>query len=107
MDGNYGNTYDVRMPAADSLIWLDYPRRLCVWRVLVRQLTQYGQTRPDMAPGCPERIDMAFLRFVWNFPGRGRARIVDGIAKFGGDLRVIRFANDREAEAFLASAGAA
>jgi hypothetical protein len=32
---------------------------------------------------------------------------VEGIERFGGHLRVTRFAHDREAAAFLATAGAA
>ena len=26
MDGNFAETFDLRMPCADTLIWLDYPR---------------------------------------------------------------------------------
>src|SRR5271168_5460584 len=30
MEGNYINTFDIRMPRADSLVWLDYPRGICM-----------------------------------------------------------------------------
>jgi len=36
MDGNYHNTYDIRMQRADTLLWLDYPRATCLRRVLLR-----------------------------------------------------------------------
>jgi adenylate kinase family enzyme len=55
MDGNYHNTYDIRMPRADSLIWLDYPRVTCMGRVLLRVLKDYGRNRPDLPPGARRR----------------------------------------------------
>ena len=36
----------------------------------MRIAMSYGQVRPDMAPGCPEKIDWEFLKYVWNFPNR-------------------------------------
>jgi hypothetical protein len=56
-----------------------------------------------LAEGCPDRFDIAFLRYVWNFPVKHRPRIVAGIAQFGGHLRVIRLSSDRDAEIFVAA----
>ena len=106
MDGNYFNTYDVRMSRADTLIWLDYPRTTCMRRVLLRTLTGYGRTRPDLPDRCPERFDFPFLRFVWDFPKKHRPRIVSAIERFGGHLRITRFGGDRDADRFLATLGA-
>jgi hypothetical protein len=74
--------------------------------VLLRVLTGYGRTRPDLPEGCPERFDFTFLRYIWEFPAKHRPRIVKGIAQYDGHLRVIRLGNDREAEELLASVGA-
>jgi adenylate kinase family enzyme len=103
MDGNYANTFDIRMPRADTLVWLDYPRDICMRRVLKRTIIGYGRTRSDLAEGCPDRFDIAFLRYVWSFPVKHRPRIVAGIAQFGGHLRVIRLSSDRDAEIFVAA----
>jgi|SoimicmetaTmtLMB_FD_contig_51_651646_length_1094_multi_2_in_0_out_0_2 adenylate kinase family enzyme len=106
MDGNFHNTYYLRMPRADSLFWLDYPRAKCMRRVLLRILKDYGRTRPDLPEGCPEQFDPEFIRFVWDFAAKHRPQIIDGIERFGGHLRVRRFGHDREADAFLATFGA-
>ena len=106
MDGNYINTFDIRMPRADSLVWLDHPRGICMSCVLTRTIMGHGRTRSDLAEGCPDRFDIAFLRYVWGFPVKQRPRIAAGIAQFGGHLRVIRLGCDRDAENFLATAGA-
>jgi adenylate kinase family enzyme len=107
MDGNYSNTYDIRMPRADTLVWLDYPRSICMRRVLLRTLTGYGRTRPDLPESCPERFDIPFLRYVWNFPDKHRPRIDSGIGRFGGHLRITRLCSDGEVSRFLATVGAA
>jgi len=107
MEGNYINTFDIRMPRADSLVWLDYPRTTCMRRVLMRTLKGYGRTRPDLAPECPERFDREFLSFVWNFQRTQNPRIVAGIDQFGGHLHVTRLGTDHEVEDFLARLKAA
>lgn len=64
MDGNYSGTFDLRLPNADTIIYVDMPTWLCVWRVLWRTARQYGQVRPGSAPGCSERFDLHFLHYV-------------------------------------------
>lgn len=74
IEGNYGSTLDLRLPRADTVVYLDFPISLCVWRLLRRILLHRGKTRPDMADGCPERFDFEFLRYVvfWNWGPRPR-----------------------------------
>jgi len=104
MDGNYSATFDLRMPRADTLIWLDYPRRRCLWRVVMRAMKDHGRTRPDLPDRCPEQFDLKFYRFVWDFPNRSRPRIVEGLKTIGSHLRVIQLTNDREVATFLREA---
>jgi adenylate kinase family enzyme len=89
------------MPRADSLVWLDYPRGICMRRVLMRTIAGYGRTRPDLPADCPDRFDLVFLRYVWDFPRKQRPRIIAGIEQFGGHLRVTRLGGDAEVEEFL------
>jgi adenylate kinase family enzyme len=103
MDGNFSDTFDLRMPRADSLVWLDYPRATCIRRILMRTIRDYGQSKPDLPDGCPEGLDVNVLHFAWNFPTQQRPQIVDGIERFGGHLRVTRIEGDRAAAEFLAT----
>ena len=68
IDGNYSDTFDLRLTVADTIVFLDVPRHICLSRVIVRSLRSFGRIRPDMAPGCRERLDGAFLRWVWTYP---------------------------------------
>src|SRR5262245_50894901 len=41
MDGNFAESFDLRMPRADTLVWLDYPRATCMRRILLRTISDY------------------------------------------------------------------
>jgi len=71
-------TFDLRMPRADTLVWLDYPRSACVRRILTRTIKDYGKQKPDLPEGCPEQFDKKLRRWVWNFPAKQRPQIVAG-----------------------------
>ena len=67
MDGNFNRTMPERIKRCDTIIYLDFSRFACLMGVLKRVITTYGKVRPDMGEGCPERIDLEFLKWVWNF----------------------------------------
>jgi len=74
IDGNYNRTMETRLRRADTVIWLDFPRIVALWGVLVRNRAWRGRTRPDMGDGCPEKIDAEFLRWIWGFNRNNRER---------------------------------
>lgn len=67
MDGNFDRTIPERLARCDMVIYLDFSRFACLMGVVKRVLTTYGKVRVDMGEGCPERFDMDFLKWVWNF----------------------------------------
>ena len=67
MDGNFNRTLPERIKHCDTIIYLDFSRLACLMGVLKRIVTTYGTVRPDMGEGCPERIDLEFLKWVWNY----------------------------------------
>lgn len=90
MDGTGSSSFDLRMPRACFVIWVRMPRWLCLWGVFSRSLRHLGRTRPDMAPGCPERLfDREFLSFIWNFERQTSPRILDGLSRFNPDCPVL------------------
>ena len=67
MDGNFSGTFDLRMPRADTVIFVNMPTRLCLWRVIQRTIRYYGKVRPGSAEGCAERFDAHFLHYVMQY----------------------------------------
>jgi adenylate kinase family enzyme len=105
MDGNYSANMDLRFERADTAIFLDIPRRVCLYRVLKRAITHRGKVRSDCAPGCPERFDWFFLKWVWSFPTQRRPAMLERLANAPEAVRVVHLHNDREIEAFLGKVG--
>lgn len=90
IDGNYKATIASRFAAADTLVYLDMPAWLTMSRIARRTLTSYGRVRPDSAPGCPERLDPAFLRFALTWNRRSRDKSLALVRTFQGRLVVLR-----------------
>jgi len=101
VDGNYDTTYDLLMPLADTIVWLDFARWICMYGVLTRIVCGYGRTRDGLPEGCPERFDAEFLKFVWNFHTLYRPRIVEGLEKFAGHARLHRLESRKDSERFM------
>ncbi|MGE0540531.1 MAG: DNA topology modulation protein [Dehalococcoidia bacterium] len=103
MDGNYGGTLDIRLRAADTVVFLDMPRTLCLWRIVSRRLRYTNQSRPDMAPGCEERLTWEFIRWVWTYPTRRRPSILTMLSAYAPGRRVIRLRSTRAVAGFVDS----
>ena len=99
IDGTYGGTLAPRLERADTAVYLDYPIRLCVARLLRRIWAWRGRTRPDMTEGCPERFDLGFLIYLlrWNSGPRIRT---EGRIK-GYEEKVIRLTSPEQTAVWL------
>ncbi|MEM1130356.1 MAG: hypothetical protein AAGH83_07510 [Pseudomonadota bacterium] len=73
-EGGLSRTYPERMARADTLVVLDFPVGLRLWRVTRRWWKYRGKVRPDMAPGCPEQLPPDFLWYIVRTRRSGRAR---------------------------------
>ncbi len=101
IDGNFNGSLDIRPPQADGVIFLDFATSVCVRRVSKRILTSYGKVREDMAEGCPERIDIPFIKWVWRFRKDIRPAVYDSRQQYynGNDLYV--FQNPKQVNDYL------
>lgn len=72
IDGNYSKLhYEKRMAQADKIIFLDFPRLVCLYRAIRRYLQNRGRTRASMAEGCPEKFDLEFILWILS---KGRSK---------------------------------
>ena len=104
-EGNYAKkTFDLRLPRADAVIWLDTPRARCVWRVATR--SALNKPRPDLPSGCVEKLDADFLKFLvftWNFDRDTRPGVERQRQEIGPAVPVIHLSGRSDIEAFLSS----
>lgn len=73
IDGNYGKLlFWERMEQADKIIMMRFSRLQSFLRVIRRYQTYKDKSsRPDMAKGCPEKLD---LNFIWRVVYGGRKK---------------------------------
>lgn len=102
IDGNYSRTMDVRLERCDTIIYLDFNRWECLLGMFQRVLGSYGKVRPDMAPGCPERFDFDFIKWIWNYNKNNRVRNYTWIGKTK-HAQAIVLKNRRDVLQFLES----
>ena len=101
MDGNYGGTMEMRLEKADTVVFLDRSRWVCLYRVFKRIWTYQGQSRPDMAAHCPERFNWPFIKYVYHFQDKKRPGILKRLEKYKDSIEVIRLQSNKEQEQFL------
>ena len=100
LDGNFNRTIEARLAACDTVIYLDYPRLVCIKNWLGRVLKNWGHHRPDMTEGCTEWIDPEFVKWIWNFNKNNRARYYE-LLKGAKDKKVVILKSRRQTEKFL------
>ncbi len=101
IDGNYSGTLEKRIEAADTVIFLDLPRAVCVWRILKRVARYRKTNRPDMAEGCDEKFDLKFLKWIWDYPQRSKPKVESLLEKFQDKIEIIRLRTSGEVENFI------
>ncbi|GEL68179.1 AAA family ATPase [Marinilactibacillus psychrotolerans] len=93
IDGNYGRTLRKRIEHADTIIWLDLPRLICVYRICKRYIK--GKITKSKAYGNPIQLEPDFLSFVWNFNRTNRPDILN-ILNENGHKEIIILKNQTE-----------
>lgn len=104
IDGNFASTLDLRLRRADTVVFLDLPRRICLWRVFKRWMKHRGRTRPDMAPGCTEKADLEFLKWIWSFRSSDRPKILQMMDRARAEAKQVHHLTSRaQVERFISS----
>ncbi|MEN8076607.1 DNA topology modulation protein [Clostridioides difficile] len=102
IDGNYLRTLDMRAEKADTIIFINMPTYLCLYRIIKRRLMYIGKSRPDMAEGCPEGIDFDFFKWVLTYNKKIRPNILTKLKSYK-DKKIIIFNNRKDIKDFIKS----
>lgn len=96
-DGNFAQlTFDLRLPRADLIIWIERPLWLSLWRAVARVFRKGEAHRP---------ADLwKVLRYIWNFDRVNRPKIEERRMAYGRGVPVVRLTSDAEVERFLEEA---
>ncbi len=103
IDGNFSRTMEWRLKYCDTVIYLDLPRRQCLFGALQRLIQNYGKTREDMGGNCPELFDkqkIEFLRDICSFNTKNKQKIQARLSA-AKHAQIIVLKSRREVDAFL------
>ena len=95
LDGDYSRTYEVRVRAADTVVFLDYPEDVCMAGIVAR----VGQQRPDM-PWTERALDPELVALVQNYARDDRPALLSLLQQYP-DKRSLIFTSREEAARWL------
>ncbi|MEQ6390466.1 topology modulation protein [Bacillaceae bacterium S4-13-58] len=106
IEGNYSSTYDLRIQNTDTIIYLELPLSVCLYRVIKRSIQYQGKTRPDMTVGCKEKIDYKFLKFILTTYHSRKEKMekrFEAFQKMNPENKVIKLKSKKGIEDYLES----
>ncbi|MBX3119062.1 MAG: hypothetical protein KF784_08355 [Fimbriimonadaceae bacterium] len=96
-DGNFAAaTFDIRLPRATIIVWLELPKLVCYWRAIKRV---FKRGEAHRLCGLAKVI-----AFIWRFDRVNRPRIESLRMQHGPEVPVVHLKSDREVAEFLSSA---
>ena len=77
------------------------PRVVSLLSVVWRSFRHRRRPRPDMGEGNPEKLDPAFLKWIWSYPRTRRPEILRQLEALPPTTRVVRLTSRRAMRDFL------
>lgn len=94
IEGTYINSSECRLEAADTIILLDTPCRVCFLRILNRYRKYSDLSRRDIPEGCTVNITLPRLFKVLTFPLRERRKLQELLNRFPQKVVLLRSSNE-------------
>lgn len=99
IDGNYNKTLKERFNKADLIIWLDYSTFMQLKGIFKRYFKTRNNERPEI-PGCKERLDFNFIKYVATYNKKKRHVIVENLKDIPKD-KVLIFKKQKDLNKWL------
>ncbi len=101
LDGNYGSTMDMRIEAADTIVFLFRPSYVCLYRALKRTLLNFGKTREDLPAGCPDKFELKFFHYIAMYNKTRAPGILKKLKACENDKQISILKNDKAVNDFI------
>ena len=105
IDGDHPPTQHLRFSMADTIVFLDMPQAVCLWRTFKRVLQNRGQPGLGVAEGCPERINWVLLKWILLYRRVNRPKLMQNIRQYSAGRQVIVLHQSKEVDKFINSVG--
>jgi adenylate kinase family enzyme len=104
IDGNYAFSLPIRLRAADTVVFLDFPAWACLWGIVQRRLRHGGGQHDPI--GVYDRITWDFIRYIAGYRKQMAPRVRQLIADHAGDAQLVVLRSRRAARRYLAGIAA-
>lgn len=74
MDGTYEASLDLRLPAAQAIVYIRSSRWICLWRVVTRRLLSGWRSAGESARG--HALTAFFVGYVFRFPATTQTEVL-------------------------------
>jgi len=74
IDGNSLQSIEMRYSRAEIVLYFNYPRLTCLYRLFKRLLFKHPNIL-DRAPGCRENVRWQLIKYMWTFDSRLNYRL--------------------------------
>lgn len=103
IDGNYNGTIDIRLNRADTIIFFDVSRWICLRNHLKRIMRSklFNEIRDDIPETCKEHFDFGFMKWIWNYQKINRDRYLEKLAQLKQNKSIVIFNTYNQANSFL------
>ena len=99
IDGNYNKTLKERLDKSDLIIWLDYSSLAHLKGILKRLIKYSNKEKPEL-PGCKERFNFTFLKYVISYNQKKRPQVLQILEKVP-DQKVLIFKKQKDLNKWL------
>jgi adenylate kinase family enzyme len=101
IDGTFMSSLELRLPRAEGVIFLDFPTPICMRRIFQRVFEHRKSSRPDMAEGCSERVDLVFFKYTLTFRRKIRPSLIEKINRYYRGSCMIKLKNPAAVAEFV------
>lgn len=96
IDGNYKSTLNLRLKTADTVVFFDFPKWICLFRAFKRS---FNKEQPfDKPKGMREKISFELIKLIITYHSN---TIREKLKKYKNDKQIFIVNNDSEAENLL------
>jgi adenylate kinase family enzyme len=103
IDGGFTDSMRMRFEAADTLIFIDLPRRVSFASVVRRRLLHSVRPPPGAAQGCRPMFNLRLLRWIWTFPEDHRPVILEALSDYAPGRNVVHLRSRADVRRFVRS----
>lgn len=97
IEGCSFSTLEMRFARADTVIYFDLPRSLCIWRICKRLLSS---NKHLIETGCLNGINWTLIKYIWNF-NQDKRQGIEELSKKYPKVNFLIFHRSQDAEDYL------